>query len=111
MDGISDEEVNVASEVIQQPTPPPSDSQVGGDIIEAHSNVQSKRMDIDDEAPAVDMLSPMSTEVEKSDENDIPVLSTTHIGLHSMGYDFSNIRVCVFSGTSNKYRITNVTTV
>jgi len=101
MDGTREEDINLVSEVLQQPTPPPSDLQVGGDIAETHSDVQSKIMEIDDESPAIDMLSPMSVEVEKSEENDIPALNDAHIGSPSMGYDFSNIRVCAFSGISN----------
>ena len=102
MDGTHDEEVTLVPEVLQQPTPPSSDSLVGADVTETHSDSHSKRMDIDDEAPAIDMLSPMSTEAEKSEEGDISALSNTHIGSPSMGYEFSNIRVCAFSGMSNK---------
>jgi len=96
MDDMRDEEINVGPEALQQPTPPPSDSHVVGDIPETHSDAQIKRMDIDDEAPTVDMLSPMSAEAEKSEANDIPTLNNTHIGSPSLGYDFSNIRVGIF---------------
>lgn len=100
MDGTRDEEINVVPEVLQQPTPPPSDSQVGGGITQTRSDTRSKRMDIDDEPPAVDMLSPMSAEAEKSEENDISALNNTHIGSPSMGYDFSNIRLIPTSPSS-----------
>lgn len=95
MDDHNEATVNVP-EGLQQPTPPPSDSQVTGSTEETHiaDRPQTKRMDIDEEASGPDMLSPMSTEAEKQDDSELPTLSSTDLGSPSMGYDFSNIRVC-----------------
>ena len=84
-----------APEVLQQPTPSPPESHTNGStdthIAEQH---QSKRMDIDEEASAPDILSPMSAEADKQpDESDLHQLTRSELGSPSMGYDFSNIRV------------------
>lgn len=83
-------------EVLQQPTPPSSDAHATGST-ETHITEQPnvKRMDIDEEAAAADMLSPMSTEGDKQDEAELPAITSTDLGSPSMGYDFSNIRVCI----------------
>ena len=94
MDDSHDEAIVTAPEVLQQPTPPPSDSQATGST-DTHIADQPdpKRMDIDEDATAPDMLSPMSAEGDKPDENGLPALSSADLGAPSMGYDFSNIRV------------------
>lgn len=72
---------------------PPSSQPAGS--TETHITQQRipKRIDMDEEASASEMLSPMSTEGEKHDERDLQVLARTDMGSSSMGYDFSNIRV------------------
>jgi hypothetical protein len=92
-------ETNIpAPEVLQQPSPPPSESHIAGStdthIAEQH---QTKRMDIDEEVSAPDMLSPMSAEADKQDENDLHPLTRADLSSPSMGYDFSNIRVSIVS--------------
>lgn len=95
MDGTHDDVIATAPEVLQQPTPPPTESRAPGstdnDITEQHN---TKQMDIDEETAGPDMLSPMSAEGDKHEESELPSLSNTDIGSPSMGYDFSNIRVC-----------------
>jgi len=89
----SQDDVNVPiSEAFQQPNPPLSEP-AGSTDTHITQQRNSKRMDTDEETSASDMLSPMSTEGEKHDESDLPVLSSTDLGSSSMGYDFSNIRV------------------
>jgi hypothetical protein len=87
-----------APEVLQQPSPPPSDSHTSGST-DAHiaEQQQTKRMDIDEEPSAPDMLSPMSAEADKQDESDLHPLTRADLGSPSMGYDFSNIRVSFLS--------------
>lgn len=94
MDQSQDEAIVNAPEVLQQPTPPPSNSQNTGST-ESHiaEQQQTKRMDIDEETSGPDMLSPMSAEADKQDEVELPTLSSTDLSSSSMGYDFSNIRV------------------
>lgn len=94
MDESQDEAIVTAPEVLQQPTPPPSDSQVTGSTeIHIAEQQQTKRMDIDEETGGPDMLSPMSAEADKQDDSELPTLSSTDLSSPSMGYDFSNIRV------------------
>ncbi len=94
MDESHDEPIVTAPEVLQQLTPPPTDSQVTGST-ETHitEQQQTKRMDIDEETGGPDMLSPMSAEADKQDDGEMPTLSSTDLGSPSMGYDFSNVRV------------------
>jgi hypothetical protein len=92
MDG-SHNDVNVPTiEAFQQPTPPPSEPAglTGTHITQQRNN---KRMDIDEDISAPDMLSPRSAEGEKHEDSELPVLSSTDQGSPSMGYDFSSIRV------------------
>jgi len=110
MDELHDEPIVTAPEVLQQPTPPPTDSQVPGST-ETHiaEQQQTKRMDIDEETSGPDMLSPMSAEADKQDDSEIPTLSSTDLGSPSMGYDFSNVRLIPSSCSSflragSKYR-------
>lgn len=86
----------VEVEVLQQPTPPSSDAHATGST-ETHIAEQPnvKRMDVDEEAAAQDMLSPMSAEGDKQDEAELPAITSTDLGSPSMGYDFTNIRVCI----------------
>lgn len=94
MDGIQEETINPAPEVHQQPTPPPSDSHVTASTEARNADNHQKRMDIDEDTTAPDMLSPMSGDGDKQEEHGIPALTSTDLGSPSMGYDFSNIRVC-----------------
>lgn len=98
MDGINEEDNTTPPEVHQQPTPPPSDSHVPGSAETRIADFHGKRMDIDEEATAPDMLSPMSADGEKQEEHELPARTTsTDLGSPSMGYDFSNIRVRLIS--------------
>lgn len=99
MDGIQEESIDTAPEVHQQPTPPPSDSHIPGLTEGRIADNQRKRVDCDEETAAPDMLSPMSGIGEKQEEHELPALTSTDLGSPSMGYDFSNVRVCVFAGT------------
>ncbi|PMD64046.1 vesicle-mediated transport protein-like protein Vid24 [Hyaloscypha bicolor E] len=96
-------EANVpAPEVLQQPSPSPPESHTTGST-DTHiaEQQQGKRMDIDEEASAPDMLSPMSTETDKQqDESDLHQLTRSDLGSPSMGYDFSNIRLIPSSPSS-----------
>ena len=105
MDDSHDEAIVTAPEVLQQPTPPPSDSQATGST-DTHIADQPdpKRMDIDEDTTAPDMLSPMSAEGDKPDENELPALSSADLGAPSMRYDFSNIRVSfLFSSSVDEF--------
>jgi len=88
------EVIVTAPEVLQQPTPPPSDLQAAGST-DTHIIDQSvpKRMDIDEDTSAPDMLSPMSAEGDKQEESELPALTSSDLGSPPMGYDFSNVRV------------------
>lgn len=95
MDVPHDEAIATAPEVHQQPTPPPTDSRAAGStdthIAEQHN---TKQMDVEEENSGPDMLSPMSAEGDKQEESELPAFSNTDLESPSMGYDFSNIRVC-----------------
>jgi hypothetical protein len=101
MDESHADATHTTPEIFQQPTPPRSDSQAPGStdshIVEQQGN---KRMDIDEESHIPDMLSPMSAEGDKHDDTELHALSNTDISSPSMGYDFSNIRVCTYLGGS-----------
>jgi len=101
MDGPHDEAIVTSEEVHQQPTPPPSESQVIGST-DSHVTGQQdpKQMDIDEETAPPDMMSPMSADGDKQDESELPALTSTCIGSPSMGYDFSNIRLIPSSPSS-----------
>lgn len=92
-----------APEVLQQPSPSPPESHTAGST-DTHiaEPQQGKRMDIDEEASAPDMLSPMSAEADKQqDESDLHQLTRSDLSSPSMGYDFSNIRVGTLPGTQS----------
>ena len=100
IDETRDEAIETAPEVLQQPTPPPSDSQVTGSTDTHVAEPQDvKRMDIDEEIAPRDMLSPMSAEGDKQEETELPALPVTDLGSPSMGYEFSNVRVSRISRT------------
>ena len=86
-----------APEVLQQPSlsPSPPESRTAGSTgTNIAEQPESKRMDMDEEGSAPDMLSPMSAEADKQqDESDIHQLTRSDLSSPSMGYDFSNIRV------------------
>jgi hypothetical protein len=87
-----------APEVLQQPSPSPESHTAGSTDTHITEQQQSKRMDMDEEASAPDMLSPMSAEADKQqDESDLHQLTRSDLGSPSMGYDFSNIRVSILS--------------
>ena len=95
MDESHNEEIVTTSGILQQPTPPPTDSQLPGSA-DSHIADQHniKRMDIDEDSTVTDMLSPMSADGDKHEDGELPALTSTDMGSPSMGYDFSNIRVC-----------------
>jgi glucose-induced degradation protein 4 len=94
MDDSHSEAIVAAPEVLQQPTPP-QDSQPAGSADTYISEQQDiKRMDMDEDTTAPDMLSPMSADGDKQEESELPALASADLGSPSMGYDFSNIRVC-----------------
>ena len=100
MDESRDEAIVTAPEVLQQPTPPPSDSQAAGSTDTHIADQQNiKRMDIDEDPTAPDILSPMSADGDKQEESELPALSSTDLGSPSMGYEFSNVRVRSINGT------------
>jgi glucose-induced degradation protein 4 len=96
MDDAGGELIPAAAEAHQQPTPPPPDSQEAGPA-ERHIAAERsiKRMDTEDETMAPDMPSPISADGEKHDESELPALNCTDLGSPSMGYEFSNVRVCI----------------
>jgi len=101
MDDTRDEAIETAPEVLQQPTPPPSESQVTGSTDTHVANPQDvKRMEIDEEIVPRDMLSPMSAEGDKQEETDLCALPVTDLGSPSMGYEFSNVRLLPSSPSS-----------
>lgn len=75
---------------------PRQDSQPTGSTDTHISEGQNiKRMDTDEETSASDMLSPISAEADKQEDRDLPpALGDIGQGSPSMGYDFSNVRVC-----------------
>jgi hypothetical protein len=95
MDDVREEVIDAAPEIHQQLTPPPSESHVPGSAEARTADNHGKRMDTDEDITAPDMLSPISADGEKQDEHDLPALSSTDLSSPSMGYDFSNVRVCL----------------
>ena len=96
MDHPGEETIVAAPEVYQQPTPPPTDSHVPGSTESHNADEQDvKRMDVEEDATAVpDMLSPMSVDADgKPEESELSGLTSADLGLPSLGYDFSNVRV------------------
>lgn len=89
MDGDSDHVDESVPEVLQQRTPPSESPSVS---TAAHTTHENKRMDVDDEGPGPDIqvLSPMSIEADKQEDNHLPALSSS---THGGSYDFSNVRV------------------
>lgn len=52
-------------------------------------------MDADEDTTTAEMLSPISAEgTEKQEERELSALAAPDLGSPSMGYNFSNIRVC-----------------
>ena len=96
MDDSHNRSMLAEQEVLQQPTPPPQDSQSSGST-DTHipGNQIAKRMDLDEDTAAPDMLSPMSAaDGEKQDERDLSAFTSPELDSPSTGYDFSNVRVC-----------------
>lgn len=86
-----------APEVLQQPSPspsPPESRAAGPTDTHIREQQESKRMAMDEEVSAPDVLSPMSAEADKQqDESEINQLTLSDLSSPSMDYDFSNIRV------------------
>jgi hypothetical protein len=94
MDDIRDELIVTAPEAHQQPTPPASNSQIHSSAGTYMADEESsKRIDMDEDTTAPDMLSPMSTDGDKQDESELPALTSADLCSPSMGYDFSYVRV------------------
>ncbi|TVY42174.1 Glucose-induced degradation protein-like protein, partial [Lachnellula subtilissima] len=101
MDDTHDEAIETSPEILQQPTPPPSDSRVTGSTDTHVADPQDvKQMDIDEEIAPRDMLSPISAEGDKQEETDLPALPVTDLCSPSMGYEFSNVRLLPSSPSS-----------
>jgi len=93
--------VAASPEILQQPTPPPSDSHLAGSTetrITPAANI--KQMDMDEETSPPDMLSPMSADGDKHEESELPALTSNELSSPSMGYDFSNVRMIPSSPSS-----------
>ncbi len=93
-DSRHEENVITPEEAFQQPTPP-SDSPAAGSA-ERHLAEQenAKRMDMDEDTSAAEMLSPMSAGPDKQEVVELPALPVD-LGSPSLGYDLSNVRVCI----------------
>jgi len=97
------DEVNTAPAITvqQQPTPPAAETQdVGSTDTPPNTDQQIKQMDIDEDGPAPEMLSPLSVEGEKHEDTELPALSSVDLGSPSMSYDFSNVRLTPSSPSS-----------
>lgn len=90
-DGLLDQMQDDIPEVQQQQTS--AGLQAPSPASNSAADNENKRMDIDYEATAPDMPSPMSPEGDKQDDSEIPAASSALLGSPSMGYDFSNVRV------------------
>jgi hypothetical protein len=85
---------------IQQPTPPPSDSQSANSPSHPFTGNEqhTKKLDMEGDSQSMeivsgDMMSPVSVE-DKQEEAEQPALATSQVGNSpSMSYDFSNVRV------------------
>jgi hypothetical protein len=100
MDNMRDGESVNTEMVVQQPTPPASESQRTPDLTDtlSHQEENLKQMDIDEETPSSgDIMSPVSSE-DKREESEQPeqgaLASAYNDGCLSRSYEFSNIRVC-----------------
>ncbi|CZS90396.1 hypothetical protein WAI453_004192 [Rhynchosporium graminicola] len=96
-----DEAVSTAPEILQEPTPPPTELRAAGltdtDIAEQHS---TRQMEGEEENSGPDMLSPMSPDRDKQEDRAVAASSNEDLGSPSMGYDFSNIRLIPSSPSS-----------
>lgn len=96
MNDAGDELISAATDALQEPTPPPPDSQAPGPAERQIQDERSiKRMDTEEETIGPDMPSPISADGEKHEEGELPALNSADLGSPSMGYDFSNVRVSV----------------
>jgi hypothetical protein len=101
MDDMRDGESIDTDTVVQQPTPPASDSQRISGSTEAHSHLEQhpRQMDIEKEAPpSGDMMSPVSSEDkrEDSEQPEQAALPSVYSDCYlSKSYEFSNVRVCL----------------
>ena len=94
MDEIQDEATVRVPEIHQAPTPP-SDSMLSGSAeTRVGDQEHLKDMDVDDDRALPEMLSPLSTLDDKAERHELPVLPSTELSSPSMGYEFSNVRVC-----------------
>lgn len=93
IDDINEATTTPEPEVIQQPTPPPSDSHISSAAEAYITDNQSKQIDMEEEITAPDMLSPVSGDGEKTEDNELAALTSAYPSSPSMGYEFSNIRV------------------
>lgn len=88
---------------VQNPITPSSDSPEAGVRGTIAQNAQNtKRMDIDEDSTsaAPDMMSPMSAETDKHEENELSALTSCDLSSPSMGYDFSHVRLIPSSPSS-----------
>jgi len=100
-DVVRDEDAVAASDVIQQPTPPPSESQRSPGLSDAYPNEQRiKQITMAEEmrTSSTEILSPVSMEdtQEESEQSEHRGSSGGYTGgSSSMSNDFSNVRVCL----------------
>lgn len=78
-----------------QPSNPPAEAQTPGSAESPSqpSDAPVKKMELDDDGPAPENMSPMSAETYKHDEHDLPALSSRGYSPPSSSYDFSHVRV------------------
>jgi len=101
MNDAGDELISAASDVLQEPTPPPPDSQAPGPTERHIQDERSiKRTDTEEETIGPDMPSPISADGEKHDEGELPALNSADLSSPSMGYDFSNVRLIPTSSST-----------
>jgi len=105
MDGTLDGDSVIPTIVNQQPTPPRSDSPRPVGSTESHPNDDQhvKKMDVDEDSPTGDMMSPESIEEkqEETEQRALTKLTNGYIGgSASTSYDFSNVRLTPSSPSS-----------
>jgi hypothetical protein len=99
-DGIRDEDAVAALDVIQQPTPPPSESQRSPGLSDINTNdqrIMQIAMGEEMQTSSSEILSPVSMEdtQEESEQSEHRGSSGGYTGgSSSMSNEFSNVRVC-----------------
>lgn len=95
MEDIHFSTTSAVSEIREELTPPPTSTQTPDPTGPPASHQQrDKQMDIDEETPGPEVLSPTSTVGDKQEDVELSALSSTGLASQPTGYDFSNLRVC-----------------